>query len=168
MKQPGVVISQTPRSAVSAEGQDRRKITSRKVVGLPGGLDPADDDLGVWIERYLDLAVCGVRSAEVSAKISRHLERLRAWIGSGLGHERVSAITARELAARRDHLAAAGWRRKDGSAAAMAPATVNNLSRTPRRCSPGSARTPRLPCCRAAIPPSGSSCCACPPPRSAR
>ncbi|MGN9837183.1 hypothetical protein ACTMTI_03560 [Nonomuraea sp. H19] len=33
----------------------------------------------------------------MSAKISRHLERLRAWIGSGLGHERVSAITAREL-----------------------------------------------------------------------
>ncbi|NBE96920.1 hypothetical protein FE391_24695 [Nonomuraea sp. KC401] len=56
----------------------------------------------------------------------RHLERLRVWIRSGLGHERVSAITARELAAWRDHLAAAGWQRKDGSAAAMAPATVNN------------------------------------------
>ncbi|MFB4267818.1 tyrosine-type recombinase/integrase [Nonomuraea sp. GTA35] len=68
----------------------------------------------------------GVRSPEVSAKISRHLERLRAWIIAGLGHQRISAITARELAAWRDHLAAAGWQRKDGSAAAMAPATVNN------------------------------------------
>ncbi|GAA3622752.1 hypothetical protein GCM10022419_130540 [Nonomuraea rosea] len=87
------MIAQTPSSAVSAEGQDRRKFTSRKVVGLSGGLDPADDDLGVWIERYLDLAVRGVRSPEVSAKISRHLERLRAWIIAGLGHQRVSAIT---------------------------------------------------------------------------
>ncbi|MGW4412384.1 tyrosine-type recombinase/integrase [Nonomuraea sp. NPDC004702] len=117
---------QTPSSAVSAEGQDRRKITSRKVVGLSGELDPADDDLGVWIERYLHLAVHGVRSAEVAAKIGRHLERLRAWIDAGLGHERVSAITAREVAAWRDHLAASGRRRKDGSAAAMAPTTVNN------------------------------------------
>jgi integrase len=117
---------QTPSSADEAEGQDRRKITSRKVVGLSGALDPADDELGVWIERYLDLAVRGVRSAEVTAKISRHLERLRAWITAGLGHERVSAITARELAAWRDHLAAAGWQRKDGTAAPMAPATVNN------------------------------------------
>ncbi|MER6008375.1 hypothetical protein ABT120_58285 [Nonomuraea angiospora] len=51
--------SQKPGSAVPASGEDRRKITSRKVVGLPGELDPADDDLGVWIERYLDLAVRG-------------------------------------------------------------------------------------------------------------
>lgn len=80
----------------------------------------------MWIERYLDLAVRGVRSTEVSAKISRHLERLRAWIIAGFGHERVSAITVRELAAWRDHPAAAGWRRQDGSAAAMASATVNN------------------------------------------
>ncbi|MFB4267819.1 hypothetical protein [Nonomuraea sp. GTA35] len=41
------MIAQTPSSAASAEGQDRRKFTSRKVVGLSGGLDPADDDLGV-------------------------------------------------------------------------------------------------------------------------
>ncbi|MET9248007.1 hypothetical protein [Nonomuraea sp. NPDC003709] len=118
--------SQKPGSAVPAGGEDRGKITSRKVVGLPGELDPADDDLGVWIERYLDLAVRGVRSAEVSTKISRHLERLCAWLAAGLGHPRVSAVTAREITAWRDHLAAAGLRRKDGSAAAMAPATVNN------------------------------------------
>jgi integrase len=120
------MLSQMPSSAVSPEGPDRRKITSRKVIGLSGEFDSADDDLGVWVERYLDLAVRGVRSAEVSAKISRHLERLRAWITAGLGHQRVSAITAREITAWRDHLAAAGWRRKDGTAAAMAPATVNN------------------------------------------
>ncbi|MFC5162831.1 tyrosine-type recombinase/integrase [Nonomuraea angiospora] len=54
----------------------------------------------------------------MSTKISRHLERLRAWLAAGLGHPRVSAVTAREITAWRDHLAAARWRRKDGSAAA--------------------------------------------------
>ncbi|MFI7135914.1 tyrosine-type recombinase/integrase [Nonomuraea sp. NPDC050153] len=67
-----------------------------------------------------------MRSAEVSAKISRHLERLRGWLAAGLGHPRVSAVTVREITAWRDHLAAAGGRRKDGGAVAMAPATVNN------------------------------------------
>ncbi|TXK40003.1 hypothetical protein [Nonomuraea sp. C10] len=66
--------SQKPSSAVPAQGQDRRKITSRKVVGLPDALAGADDSLGEWIERYLELAVRGVRSAEVTAKIARHLD----------------------------------------------------------------------------------------------
>ncbi|SDM70612.1 hypothetical protein SAMN05421869_1534 [Nonomuraea jiangxiensis] len=51
----------------------------------------------------------------MTGKISRHLERLRAWITTGLGHERTSAITAREMTAWRDHLAAAGRHAKNGS-----------------------------------------------------
>ncbi|MFD0884441.1 hypothetical protein ACFQ08_07720 [Streptosporangium algeriense] len=62
----------------------------------------------MWTERWLDLAVRGVRSPEVTAKVGRHLERVHGWVIAGLGHERVSAITAREMAAWRDHLAAAG------------------------------------------------------------
>lgn len=42
---------------------------------LPPAVDPADDSLSTWIERYLDLAVHEVRSAEVTAKISRRLEQ---------------------------------------------------------------------------------------------
>ncbi|TYB51316.1 phage integrase family protein [Nonomuraea sp. PA05] len=74
------MLSSTPSSASLLAGQDHAEITSRKVIGLPERLDPADDSLPVWTERYLDLAVRGVRSAEVTAKISRHLERFGAWI----------------------------------------------------------------------------------------
>jgi len=38
---------------------------------------PAEDDrLTAWTQRYLDLAVRGVRSDEVTGKIARHLENL--------------------------------------------------------------------------------------------
>ncbi|MET9064092.1 tyrosine-type recombinase/integrase [Streptosporangium sandarakinum] len=96
------------------------------MVGLPEHLDPADDSLPVWTERYLELAVRGVRSAEVTARISRHLQRFAAWITDGLGHDRLSAVTPREVSAWRDHLAAAGNIGRDGTPAPMAPTTVNN------------------------------------------
>jgi integrase len=107
-------------------GQDRRKVTSRKVIDLDGGLGEADDSLAIWAQRYLDLAVRGVRSDEVTGKIARHLDRFAAWFTSGYGHDRVSAVTPREIAAWRDHLAAEGAAGRDGPTAAMAPATVNN------------------------------------------
>lgn len=120
------MLSSTPSSASLLVGQDHAEITSRKVVGLPERFDPADDSLPVWTERYLDLAVRGVRSVEVTAKISRHLERFGAWIAGGLGHARLSAVTVREVTAWRDRLAAAGNRGRDNMPAPMAPATVNN------------------------------------------
>jgi integrase len=107
-------------------GQDLRKFTSRKVTVPDRGPDNADDSLKSWTQRYLDLAVRGVRSDEVTGKITRHLDRFTAWLTDGLGHDRVSAVTPREVAAWRDHLAAHGNADRDGAAAAMAPATVNN------------------------------------------
>jgi site-specific recombinase XerD len=106
---------------------DRRKITSRKVrVGLEGP-GAADDSLAVWAERYLTLAVRGARSAEVAGKITRHLASFYAFLAAGLGHDRLSAVTPREVAAWREHLAATVVRTlTDGRAQAMAPATVNN------------------------------------------
>ncbi|NJP97117.1 site-specific integrase [Nonomuraea sp. FMUSA5-5] len=68
----------------------------------------------------------GVRSPEVTAKIARHLQRFATWLADGLGHDRLSAVTPREVAAWRDHLAAAGNRGRDRRAAPMAAATVNN------------------------------------------
>src|SRR2546421_2218772 len=107
-------------------GQDRRRITSRKIVDPDGGLAEADDSLGAWTQRYLHLAVRGVRSDEVTGKIARHLDRFTGWLTEGLGHDRVSAVTPREVAAWRDHLAAEGTIGRDGTMAGMAPATVNN------------------------------------------
>ena len=62
----------------------------------------------------------------MTGKIDRHLERFAGWLTTGLGHDRVSAVTPREVTAWRDHLAAEGTIGRDGTAAAMAPATVNN------------------------------------------
>lgn len=107
-------------------GGDPRKIASRKMLGLGGGLDPADDSLALWAGRYMDLAVTGARSAEVAGKIARHVGRFHTWFVEGFGHDRISAVTPREVTAWRDHLAAAGQTDRDGIAAAMAPATVNN------------------------------------------
>jgi site-specific recombinase XerD len=72
------------------------------------------------------MAVRGARSDEVAGKIARHLDRFTTWLTDGLGHDRVSAVTSREVAAWRDHLAACGNAGRDGTATAMAPATVNN------------------------------------------
>jgi integrase len=109
--------------APAPDDHDRRKVTSRKVIDLDGG---PGDSLATWTERYLDLAVRGVRSDEVTGKIARHLERFAAWFTDGYGHDRVSAVTPREVAAWRDHLAAEGTLSRDGITAPMAPATVNN------------------------------------------
>ncbi|MEV4116751.1 hypothetical protein [Nonomuraea sp. NPDC049695] len=108
MKLSGDKPHQSPRSSDPSPGLERAEITSRKVVSLSERLDSADDSLTAWSERYLDLAVRGARSSEVTGKITRHLERFVAWTTSGLGHDRLSAVTSREVTAWRDHLAAAG------------------------------------------------------------
>jgi site-specific recombinase XerD len=107
-------------------GQDRRKVTSRKVTGPDRALRDADDSFAAWARRYLDMAVRGVRSDEVTGKIARHLDRFTAWLVGGLGHDRISAVTPREVAAWRDHLAAHGNTGRGGTTTAMAPATVNS------------------------------------------
>jgi site-specific recombinase XerD len=117
-----------PPTSVSANtGQDRRKIASRKVLEVSGAAPKADDSLTVWVDRYLELAVCGVRSAEVGAKIARHLDRFRTWFADGFGHDRLSAVTSREIRAWREHLTATVVRQlRDSRPQTMAPATVNN------------------------------------------
>src|SRR5271163_3629882 len=118
-----------PRQPATGPGhpeQDRRKITSRKVTDLDRGTAEAHDSVAAWTQRYLDLAVRGVRSDEVTGKIDRHLGRFAGWLATGLGHDRVSAVTLREVTAWRNYLAAEGTIGRDGTAAAMAPATVNN------------------------------------------
>jgi integrase len=116
-----------PTSASTGTGQDRHKIASRKMLSVASGTETTEDSLAVWIERYLELAVRGARSAEVEAKIARHLDRFRAWFADGFGHDRLGAITPREVAGWREHLAAtAGRTLRDGHTVTLAPATVNN------------------------------------------
>ena len=115
-----------PATGPGHPGEDRRKITSRKVIDPDRGPAEAGDRLTAWSQRYLDLAVRGVRSDEVTGKIARHLGRFTAWCIAGIGHDRVSAVTPREVAAWRDHLAAEGNTGRGGTMSGMAPATVNN------------------------------------------
>ena len=94
------------------------------VLGVPAG---DADTIEFWIAAYRAVAVEGVRSAEVATKIARHLDRFQDWFTDGYGHDRIAAVTPREITAWRDHLAATTVRVLiEGRAQTMAPATVNN------------------------------------------
>jgi hypothetical protein len=71
-----------------------------------GGLGAADS-IEEWASRYLDAAVCGVRSVEVAGKIALHLARFRDHFADTHSHERLSAVVRREVGAWRGHLAQA-------------------------------------------------------------
>ena len=73
------------------------------------------DSLAAWMDRYQALAVAGVRSEEVAAKIALHLERFRLFFVEAYGHDRISTVGRRDVAAWQRHLASE-----------LAPATVNN------------------------------------------
>jgi integrase len=85
-----------------------------------GGLEAADS-IEEWASRYLDAAVCGVRSVEVPGKIALHLARFRDHFADAHGHERLSAVVRREAVTWRDHLASS----PDVQGLGLAPATVN-------------------------------------------
>jgi len=74
------------------------------------------DSLTVWSERYQQLAVAGVRSAEVAKKIALQLGRFIVFYQDAYGHDRVSTCLKRDVVAWQQHL----------TADALAPATVNN------------------------------------------
>ena len=106
---------------------DPREFASRKVIGVLGVPAGDADTIGFWIAAYRAVAVEGVRSAEVATKITRHLDRFRHWFTDGYGHDRIAAVTPREVTGWRDHLAATTVRvLTGGRTQTMAPATVNN------------------------------------------
>ena len=86
---------------------------------------------------YLDLAVRGVRSSEITAKIELHLERFIAFFENRYGHERISVCLQRDVLAWRDD-----YLTED---CAFAPATVNNhLASLSKCCAWINARDPQL------------------------
>jgi len=116
-------------STASSEnaGEDPHEFASGKVLTVFGIPAEGGETLGFWIEAYLTAAVRGVRSPEVAGKIARHLGRFRDWTVAGFGHDRIAAVTAREVMLWREHLAGTAVRTlADGRVQVMAPATVNN------------------------------------------
>ncbi|BFH18273.1 tyrosine recombinase XerD [Paenibacillus dendritiformis] len=77
------------------------KNTSQKVVQLP---NVADDSLSIWKERFMEEKIIGNRSRDVEKKIDRQLQRFIDFFRDRYGHERVSAITKRDVEAWMDKL----------------------------------------------------------------
>jgi hypothetical protein len=74
------------------------------------------DSLAAWSERYLALAVTGVRCAAVTDKITLHLARFGTFFLQRYGHDRLSACVRRDVVAWQTAL------REQG----LAPAVINN------------------------------------------
>ncbi|MGH3599491.1 MAG: tyrosine-type recombinase/integrase [Pseudonocardiaceae bacterium] len=100
---------------------DRRRLPSRKVAPLPIGGLSGPDSIEAWAGRYLDAAVRGVRSAEVTDKLALHLARFGDHVHAERGHERLSAVVRREVLGWREYLV--GDPAVGGLG--LAPATVN-------------------------------------------
>jgi integrase len=94
----------------------RPQNTSRKDGAPTAATFPLPDSLLVWMDRYQQLAVAGVRSPAVAQKTALHLRRFQAYSLALYGHEHISACLRRDVLAWQAHL----------QAALLAPATVNN------------------------------------------
>jgi integrase len=105
----------------SSPRPDRRKLPSRKVVPLPISGLAGPDSIEAWAGSYLDAALRGVRSPEVTDKIALHLARFRDHFHAVHGHERLSAVIRREVLSWREHLATD----PNTGGLGLAPATVN-------------------------------------------
>lgn len=62
------------------------------------------DSLREWMTHYLQMAVEGVRSAEVSRKIELHLHRFQTFFEARYGQERISSCVKRDVAAWQQYL----------------------------------------------------------------
>jgi len=89
------------------------KFTSRKV---ETSFHEVPDSLSAWMERYIQLAIIGVRSEGVAQKINLHLRRFQEFFLAIYGHDRISVCLKRDVVAWQSAL------REQG----LAPATVNS------------------------------------------
>lgn len=78
---------------------------------------PPRDTLTAWRECYLQLAVTGVRSPAVAAKIALHIQRFTDFFTMRYGHDRIAACLHRDVLA---------WQHYLRDEQHFAPATVNN------------------------------------------
>ena len=80
-------------------------------------LNDLPDSLQIWVDRYLQLAVVGVRSKAVSEKIELHLQRFQVFFVTQYGHDRITTWLKRDVIA---------WQASLLSQQKLAPATINN------------------------------------------
>ena len=117
--------------------------TSRKVERVSNRLvGTAPDRLTAWSERYLALAVVGVRSEEVAKKIALHLERFASFYKEAYGHERISAVLRRDVVAWQQALVDSGAGAGDGEQSSRQPLCLHHLGARPgaARCFPSAIR----------------------------
>lgn len=74
------------------------------------------DSLDAWMAHYLQMAVDGVRSEEVTRKIKLHLQRFQTFFEARYGQERISSCVKRDVVAWQQHL----------KARALAASTINS------------------------------------------
>lgn len=74
------------------------------------------DSLRTWMDYYLEVAVRGVRSEEVTGKIQLHLQRFQQFFEKRYGQEHISSCIKRDVLAWQQSLETQG----------LAPATINN------------------------------------------
>lgn len=86
------------------------------VVLVPDTVPATVDSLSIWVERYQQLAVAGVRSEEVAKKIALQLGRFIAFYHDAYGHDRASTCLKCDVVAWQQRL----------TEERLAPATVNN------------------------------------------
>jgi integrase len=99
------------------EAQSPEANTSGKVLRFPAPSETGPiDSLEAWMGDYQRLAVAGVRSADVAAKIALHLSRFLAFFRALYGHDRASACLQRDVLAWQRSLLEQG----------LAASTVNN------------------------------------------
>lgn len=92
---------------------------TQKVVSL---YDPDSDQLTVWKDRFMEEEIYGDRSPNIEAKIEKQLQRFIDFFLIRYGHERVSAVTKRDVKAWIEFLYKQGKGQHNGFAAS----TVNN------------------------------------------
>ncbi len=92
------------------------RYTSRKMKEATQQGGGTRDSLVAWIERYLALAVTGVRSEGVADKIALHLGRFASHYQEAYGHDRISTLLKRDVREWQRLLVSQG----------LAPSTVNN------------------------------------------
>lgn len=92
---------------------------TQKIVSL---YDPESDQLSVWKERFMEEEIQGDRSPNIETKIDKQLQRFIDFFRNRYGHERVSAVTKRDVKAWIDFL----YKEGKGPDSGFAAATVNN------------------------------------------